>query len=203
MSRRASFLYAGKEHLFAAELSDTINEATSDMRSSPAKRRVLNLTPNERMARPRADPDEAGQTHSIGLELRRTDRAVEGDLQARLASIGLQIGMWLYLRALWHEDGLTQSELSRRVRASKPTTLAQLRRMEIRGLIRFERRNQDKRLVNVRLTAEGRALKSKLLPIARLNHDAALAGFKKAEIEMLFDALHRIRRNVASRGSNY
>jgi DNA-binding MarR family transcriptional regulator len=111
--------------------------------------------------------------------------------------------MWLYLRALWHEDGLTQSELSRRVRASKPTTLAQLRRMEIRGLIRFERRNQDKRLVNVRLTPEGRALKSKLLPIARLNHDAALAGFKKAEIEMLFDALHRIRRNVASRGSNY
>ena len=174
------------------------------MRPSSAKKPLLPLTPNaERAPRPRSEAEEAGQVQSIGLELRRTDRAVEGDLQARLASIGLQIGMWLYLRALWHEDGLTQSELSRRVRASKPTTLAQLRRMELRGLIRFERRSQDKRLVTVRLTPEGRALKSKLLPIARLNHNAALASFKKSEIEMLFDALRRIRKNVASRGSNY
>jgi DNA-binding MarR family transcriptional regulator len=174
------------------------------VRSPSAKKPALNLTPNaERNPRPRSQADESAQLHSIGLELRRTDRAVEGDLQTRLASIGLQIGMWLYLRALWHEDGLTQSEISRRVRASKPTTLAQLRRMELRGLIRFERRSQDKRLVTVRLTAEGRALKSKLLPIARLNHNAALAGFKKAEIEALFNALNRIRKNVASRGSNY
>ena len=174
------------------------------MRSSPAKRLVVNLTPNaERTPRARSGAEEEGQLQSIGLELRRTDRAVEGDLQARLASIGLQIGMWLYLRALWHEDGLTQSELSRRVRASKPTTLAQLRRMELRGLIRLERRSQDKRLVTVRLTPEGRALKSKLLPIARLNHNAALAGLKKAEIELLFYALGKIRKNVASRGSNF
>lgn len=174
------------------------------MRSSSARKPVPNLTPNaERNLQLRAEAEEAGQLHSIGLELRRTDRAVEGDLQARLASLGLQIGMWLYLRALWHEDGLTQSELSRRVRASKPTTLAQLRRMELRGLIRFDRRSKDKRLVTVRLTPEGRALKPKLLPVARINHNAALAGFKKAEIEMLFNALHRIRQNVARRGSRF
>jgi DNA-binding MarR family transcriptional regulator len=174
------------------------------MRNSSASKAVLNLNPGAgRNPQFRADAEEAGQLKSIGLELRRTDRAVEGDLQARLASVGLQIGMWLYLRALWHEDGLTQSELSRRVRASKPTTLAQLRRMEDRGLIRFERRSRDKRLVTVRLTAEGRALKPKLLPISRLNHNAALAGFKKAEIEMLLNALRRIRKNVAKPGSNF
>jgi DNA-binding MarR family transcriptional regulator len=174
------------------------------MRSSPARKSVASLAPAAgKNAQARLDPDEAGQVQSIGLELRRTDRAVEGDLQARLASIGLQIGMWPYLRALWHEDGLTQSELSRRVRASKPTTLAQLRRMELRGLIRFERRNQDRRLVTVRLTAEGRALKPKLLPIARLNHNAALSGFKKSEIDFLLQALHRIRANVAKRGTSY
>jgi MarR family transcriptional regulator, organic hydroperoxide resistance regulator len=172
------------------------------MPSSPAKKSVLSLTPRNAKS-PRAEAEEAARLHSIGLELRRTDRAVESDLQARLAAVGLQIGMWLYLRALWHEDGLTQSELSRRVRASKPTTLAQLKRMEARGLIRFERRNHDKRLVTVRLTQEGRALKPKLLPIARLNHNAALAGFKKAETEALFNALYRIRNNVAKRGTSY
>lgn len=174
------------------------------MRNSSASKAVLNLNPGAgRNPQFRADAEEAGQLKSIGLELRRTDRAVEGDLQARLASVGLQIGMWLYLRALWHEDGLTQSELSRRVRASKPTTLDQLRRMELRGLIRFKRRSQDKRLVTVHLTEEGRGLKPKLLPIARLNHNTALAGFKKAEIETLFEALRRIRRNVAKRGAEF
>jgi MarR family transcriptional regulator, organic hydroperoxide resistance regulator len=172
------------------------------MRSPSVRKPVLNRAPNVgKSPTTRAEIEAAGQLRSIGLELRRTDRAVEADLQARLASIGLQIGMWLYLRALWHENGLTQSELSRRVRASKPTTLDQLRRMELRGLIRFERRNQDKRLVTVHLTEEGRALKPKLLPIARLNHNTALAGFKKPEIEMLFDALHRIRKNVAKSGA--
>src|SRR5258708_14221773 len=168
------------------------------MASPSARKTALNLTKNPQ---PRAEEEAAGQLQSIGLELRRTDRAVEADLQARLASVGLQIGMWLYLRALWHENGLTQTELSRRVRASKPTTLDQLRRMELRGLIRFERSSQDKRLVTVHLTEEGRALRPKLLPIARLNHNTALAGLKKAEIEMLFDVLRRIRKNVAKPGS--
>lgn len=140
---------------------------------------------------------------SIGYQIRTTHRAMQRFLQSKIEPHGITLGMWYFLRALWHEDGLTQSELSRRVGASKPTTLAQLRRMELRGLIRFVRRNQDKRHVTVRLTPEGRSLKLKLLPIARFNHNAALAGFKKAEIEILFSALRRIRQNVAKRGAAF
>src|SRR5258708_627646 len=123
------------------------------MPSPSVKKPVLNLTKHPP---PRSEDEAAGQLQSIGLELRRTDRAVEADVQARLGSVGRQIGMWLYLRALWHENGLTQTELSRRVRASKPTTLDQLRRMELRGLIRFGGGSGDKRLVTVHLTEEGR-----------------------------------------------
>jgi MarR family transcriptional regulator, organic hydroperoxide resistance regulator len=143
---------------------------------------------------PRGDPGELAR--SVGFELRRADRAVEADLQARLSSVGLQIGMWLYLRALWREDGLTQTELSWRIGARKPTTLDQLRRMQKRGLIRFGRSTEDKRRVSVFLTEEGRTLKARLLPLAKLNHDAALQGFSAEEVETLYDLLHRIRSNV-------
>jgi DNA-binding MarR family transcriptional regulator len=153
----------------------------------------------ERRATARKRPAVAEPSRSIGFELRKTDRAVEGDLQARLAGFGLQIGMWLYLRSLWFEDGLTQSELSRRVGTSKPTTLDQLRRMEYRGLIRLQRTTTDRRVVRVLLTPEGKALKAKLLLFAQLNHDAALAGFTATEIEALFDALRRIRHNVKAK----
>jgi DNA-binding MarR family transcriptional regulator len=136
---------------------------------------------------------------SIGLELRKTDRAVELDLQVRLASIGLQIGMWLYLRSLWFEDGLTQSELSKRVGTSRPTTLDQLRRMEYRGLVKLQRSDADRRAVRVYLTTQGRALRAKLLPFAQQNNDDALAGFSAAEVQALMSALRRIRHNVRGR----
>jgi hypothetical protein len=71
------------------------------MASPSVRKPVLNLTANVgKNPAARAEREAAGQEESIELDLRRTDRAVEADLQARLASVGLQIGMWLYLRAL-------------------------------------------------------------------------------------------------------
>ena len=133
---------------------------------------------------------------TIGFDLRRTDRVVEADLQERLVPFGLQIGMWYYMRALWHEDGLSQSEISRRVGASEPTTLDQLRRMEARGLVRRARDTADKRRLAVYLTPEGSRLKEKLLPLAEKNHALALQGFTDQEAAALTNALHRIRTNV-------
>ena len=133
---------------------------------------------------------------TIGFDLRRTDRAVEADLQERLVPHGLQIGMWYYMRALWYEDGLSQSEISRRVGASEPTTLDQLRRMEARGLVRRARDAADKRRLAVYLTPEGIRLKEKLLPLAEKNHALALQGFTDQEATALTKALHRIRTNV-------
>src|ERR671912_2557274 len=67
---------------------------------------------------------------SIGYQLRATNRLIQRLLQSRIAPYGVTLGMWYFLRALWEEDGLTQSELSQRVGTMDPTTLSAIAGME-------------------------------------------------------------------------
>src|SRR4051812_3175752 len=64
---------------------------------------------------------------SIGYLIRAAQRAYIQDLQARLAPYDISTGMWFFLRALFHEDGISQRELSARVGLMDPTTVEQLK----------------------------------------------------------------------------
>lgn len=59
-------------------------------------------------------------------------------LNRRLTAVGLSVGQWPVLLALLEEDGLTQSELSRRLDIEQPTTANTLQRMQRDGLIHRE-----------------------------------------------------------------
>ena len=72
---------------------------------------------------------------SVGYLVREAHRAFLRALSARVSRHGVSIGMWYFLRALWEEDGLTQRELSRRVKMMEPTTATALESMERCGLI--------------------------------------------------------------------
>lgn len=133
---------------------------------------------------------------SIGYLIRAAQRAYIQDLQARLASHGVSTGMWFFLRALFHEDGISQRELSARVGLMDPTTVEQIRNMEARGYIVRRRSPGDKRKINVYLTAKGRALQKPLMPHAVGVNEAALVGFSAGEIGFLRLALLRIIGNL-------
>src|SRR5690348_15959821 len=115
----------------------------------------------------RPPEDEAGE--SLGHLIRDTHRAFTRALQARIEPLGINIGMWFFLRALWNEEGISQRELSQRVRRMEPTAVAALRSMERRGLVTRRRDSADRRIVRVFLTEEGRTIKDRLM-----GHAAAL-----------------------------
>jgi len=133
---------------------------------------------------------------SVGYLVRETHRAFLRALGARVSRHGVSIGMWYFLRALWEEDGLTQRELSRRVRMMEPTTATALESMERRGLISRARNSHDRRKVNIRLTEEGRRLRAVLLPYAIEVNLVALAGISAKKIPLLREQLDRIKRNL-------
>lgn len=133
---------------------------------------------------------------SVGYLLRDTYRAFARQLAARLAEEKVTMGMWYFLRALWEEEGLTQRELSRRIRMMEPTTVSALTAMERRGLVKRERDPNDKRRRIVRLTAKGRGLKKKLLPAAYTANVLALEGIPEEEIEQLKKTLAKVKRNL-------
>ena len=133
---------------------------------------------------------------SVGYLVRETHRAFLRALGTRVSRHGVSIGMWYFLRALWEEDGLTQRELSRRVRMMEPTTATALESMERRGLISRTRNSVDRRKINIYLTGEGRRLREVLLPYAMEVNRAALAGISVKKIPLLREQLDRMRHNL-------
>lgn len=130
--------------------------------------------------------------------MRETHRAFLRALGARVSRHRISIGMWYFLRALWEEDGLTQRELSRRVRMMEPTTATALESMERRGLISRRRNSEDRRKINIHLTDEGRRLREVLLPYAMEVNRVALAGIPAKKIPLLREQLDRMRHNLGA-----
>lgn len=117
-------------------------------------------------------------------------------LQARIAPHGVTTGMWYFLRTLWHEDGLSQSELSRRVGAMEPTTQAAILALERKGWVKRTPDARDARKRCVRLTAAGRKLEARLIPLAREVVGVATKGLGKARTRALLAALADVQANL-------
>jgi MarR family transcriptional regulator, organic hydroperoxide resistance regulator len=136
---------------------------------------------------------------SVGYQIRLTHRLVQRYLQQEIEPYGVTLGMWYFLRALWHEDGLTQKELSEIVGTMEPTTLTAIRSMEAGGLVKRVRSTVDRRKINIFLTPRGRALRGRLLPLARDVVENAIDGFSDRERKAFLKYLGLVQRNMRSR----
>ena len=111
-----------------------------------------------------------------------TMRAFHRALQMRLAEHEVAIGHWPYLRALWQSDGLTQRELSDEAGVAEPTTYSALKAMERRGYVVRRSVDGDRRKRKVFLTARGRALEAKLVPLAKEVNAVAVQGLSAPDV---------------------
>ena len=133
---------------------------------------------------------------SVGYQIRATHRLLQRFLQVKIEPHGITLGMWYFLRALWHEDGLTQRELSNRVGTMEPTTLSAIVIMEKNGLVRRVRDQDDRRKWHIHLTPKGRALRSKLLPLAREVVDTAVQNLSRNDVTQLLNGLAEVQKSL-------
>ena len=117
-------------------------------------------------------------------------------LSARLAEHGVSFGHWTFLRILWQRDGLTQRELSNEAGVMEPTTGAAIRAMEKLGYVTREQRSKNRKNVYVHLTAKGRALKVKLVPLAEEVNRRAIRGVTSSDVQAARRALLSIIDNL-------
>ncbi|CAN5486592.1 hypothetical protein BH10PSE17_BH10PSE17_31600 [soil metagenome] len=119
-------------------------------------------------------------------------------LQVRLARHDVTLGQWTYLRILWERDGITQRELSHEAGVMESSTVIALRSLEAMDFVRRDRIDGDRRSYYVYLTARGKALKRKLVPLAEEVNAVALRGLKASEIETTRQCLLVMLDNLAS-----
>ena len=130
---------------------------------------------------------------SLGYLVNLAGRLIGRALDRRLAEHGVSLGQFPLLLALWEEEGLTQSEIARRLDIEQPTVANTLKRMERDGLIAAAPDPLHARRVLIRLTARGRALEAALKAEAlQINGKAAaqlspqdLADFRAALAKMI------------------
>ena len=82
-----------------------------------------------------------------------------------LERMGLTYPQYLVLLVLWETDGITVSEIGRRLRLDSGTLTPVLKRLENAGFVLRSRRRSDEREVEIALTSHGRALRAEAVAV--------------------------------------
>ena len=137
-----------------------------------------------------------GVEQSLGYQIRYAYRIFVRALAIELGPHRITTGQWSALRVLWQEDGLSQVELAQRMMVEKASLTAVLKAMAADGLITRVRNTDDRRKVNIYLTATGRRLKSKILPLIGKINKRAMRRLSSAEVQQLRRLLARVMVNL-------
>jgi DNA-binding MarR family transcriptional regulator len=149
---------------------------------------------------PRSPARETIGDPSLGYLIRYAHRAFVKALAQELEPHGITTGEWSALRVLWMQEGLTQVELAARMRVEKASLTGVLNSLEEKGLIARARNRDDRRKINLRLTAAGRRLEAKLLACARTINEKATRGLPAAQVGAVRALLNAFIANLERTG---
>lgn len=134
---------------------------------------------------------------SIGWLLNNAARLTARRFSVKLAPYGVTPPQWGVLVALWEQDGLSLSELAQRSFFDGPTMTGIVDRLEKAALVERRRDSNDRRVINVYLTDEGRRLQAALPALGAAADEEAVAGLTAARQAELLDALRVVIRNLS------
>jgi DNA-binding MarR family transcriptional regulator len=114
----------------------------------------------------------------------------------RFEELGVYRGQPPMLHALWNEEGMTHSELARRLHVQPATMTKMVKRMEKAGFVERRSDPQDQRVSRVYLTDQGRAIQAAVREVWHEIESETFAGFSPEELELLRRFLFQMRDNL-------
>jgi DNA-binding MarR family transcriptional regulator len=132
---------------------------------------------------------------SIGYLVRKLSHSFQLHIDARMQARGLTHSQWAPLLLIANGKGDTASALARELGVDTGATTRMVDRLEAKGLLNRLWCEQDRRVVHLKLTEQGRAL-TETIPDALaevLNHH--LRGFSRAEVQLMTANLRRMLDN--------
>jgi MarR family transcriptional regulator, organic hydroperoxide resistance regulator len=127
--------------------------------------------------------------------LARRTRAIN----ARLRPHGVDYTRWRVLAVLHEHSGATMGRLADLTSVDRTTLTRTLGLMEEAGFVIRRERTNDRRSLAISLTAKGRRMFARILPLTLAETDRAVTGFSSEEIETLRDRLRRMADNLRAR----
>jgi DNA-binding MarR family transcriptional regulator len=116
--------------------------------------------------------------------------------QDALDDAHLSIATWRVLAVLSNNGGLRQIDLAGMTSIEVSTLSRLITRLARMGLVSRTRSSANNREVVVELAAKGRALLSRLIPIAETLQDIAVRGVSKQDLAVAKRVLERMHENL-------
>ena len=135
--------------------------------------------------------------YNLGYKLKLTSQLMYRNFLERLEPHGLTPFHYLVLCCLWEEDGLSTSEIADKLKQLGATLTGVVDRMEQRNLVYRQRSSQDRRIIRIWLTEEGKRLMTVLPLLGEKTISEATQNISKAEQETILALLDRIIVNLS------
>lgn len=138
---------------------------------------------------------------SIGYLMRKTVLRLGQEVERQMEPNALTNAQWVPLLKLYLGHASTAAELARECELDAGAMTRLLDRVEAKGLCRRERSSEDRRVVNLELTDEGREAAREIPVVLSRIQNACLAGFTHEEWQTLKGYLRRILNNAQALGA--
>ena len=129
---------------------------------------------------------------SIGYLVRRLHNLIVPEAEGRFAAAEISFTQWVTLMGLREGIASTCADIARHLGHDTGATTRLLDQLELRGLVKRARDRDDRRVVNIALTAKGEAMAKRLAPRMVAFWNEALGEFSHAEISTLIELLTRL-----------
>lgn len=142
--------------------------------------------------------DKKNLPESLDLQLAQICHLHHSRVHQLVEALGLYRGQPPVLRALWEQEGLTQTELAEQMKITPATMTKMLQRMEKAGFIQRKTDAADQRVSRVYLTEAGRMVQKDVEAVFRQIETEIFGNFSKEEQELLRRFFLQIRENLVA-----
>jgi DNA-binding MarR family transcriptional regulator len=142
--------------------------------------------------------EEGFPTEPLGWLLALGSRVVKDGLSSGFSTAGINVTpeQWSILANLWYMDGVSQQVLADRFHRSKVAAFHLITKLEEQGLVVRRTNPADGRSNLIYLTPEGRAVVTRLIPVAEANLDRALKGVPERDVKTAESVIRRVIFNM-------
>ena len=141
-------------------------------------------------------PESYCPEESVGYLMRRILSTVASEIEREMEPNGLTNAQWIPLFKLYIGSASTVAEVARECQLDAGAMTRLLDRLEAKGLLKRVRSREDRRVVNLELTDEGRAAAQEIPGVLCRVQNAHMRGFSHAEWQTLKSLLRRILDNA-------
>ncbi|MFA9558851.1 MarR family winged helix-turn-helix transcriptional regulator [Evansella sp. AB-rgal1] len=132
----------------------------------------------------------------ISIKIHQTDLHLTSYIKNKLEALNIAPEQNLVMMLLWEKDGLTQNQISIRLKKDKTNIARMASNLEQKGFISRVQCQNDRRSIKLFLTSRGKELGEKVIPIAESFHEMVVKDISKEELEQLEKTLAKISKNV-------